>query len=133
MAVVIDVVRGGKTLGQISAEHGTGPSSTAGRRDELPGGAGDAFGETRQDREGKESEGVARERCDEALRKIGRPAVERDFLRRFCDDNACDPEGAHRGRRASRGAVPREGVRAAGGGPHHHLLRQGAPRDGRRR
>jgi transposase len=133
MAVAIDVVRGDKTLSQVAAGHGAGPSLAAEWRDEPLGGADDVFGKTRQDRERRRSEGAARKRHDEAPRKIGQPAVRRDFPRRLCDDNGHGPEGARRGRRAARGAAPREGARAAGGGPRHRPPRHGAPRDGRRR
>jgi transposase len=98
MAVAIDVVRGEKTLSQVAAEHGVSPSLAAEWRDELLGGADDVFGKTQQDRERKRSEEAARERYDEALRKIGQLTVERDFLQRFCDDNGYDPEEARRGR-----------------------------------
>lgn len=107
MAVEIDVARGEKTLSQVAAEHGVSPSLAAEWRDELLDGADDVFGKTQQERERKRSEEVARRKHGEALRKIGLLTVERDFLRRFCDDNGYDPEEARGGRRAARG-LPRE-------------------------
>jgi transposase len=98
MAVAVDVVRGDKTLSQVASEHGVSPSLASEWRDELLGSADEVFGRSQQERERKRSEEAARKRYDEALRKIGQPAVERDFLRRFCDDNGYDPEEARGGR-----------------------------------
>ncbi len=133
MAVEIDVARGEKTLSQVAAEHGVSPSLAAEWRDELLDGADDVFGKTQQERERKRSEEVARRKHGEALRKIGLLTVERDFLRRFCDDNGYGPKEARGGRRAARGAAARTGMRSAGSEQGDRLPRHGAPRDGRRR
>lgn len=53
MAVAIDVTRGEKTLSQVAAEHGVGPSLAAEWRDGLLDGADDVFGKTQQERERK--------------------------------------------------------------------------------
>ena len=97
MAVALDVVRGEKTLSQVASEHGVSPSLASEWRDELLGSADDVFGKRKQDRERRESEAAASKRYDEALRTIGQLTVERDFLRRFCDDNGYDPEEARGG------------------------------------
>ena len=98
MAVALDVERGEKTLSQVASEHGVSPSLASEWRDELLGSADDVFGKRKQDRERRESEAAASKRYDEALRTIGQLTVERDFLRRFCDDNGYDPEEARGGR-----------------------------------
>ena len=76
MAAAVDVVTGEKTLSQVAAEHGAGPSLAAEWRDELLDGVDDVFGRTQQERERKRSEEAARKKYDEALRKIGQLAVE---------------------------------------------------------
>lgn len=91
MAVAIDVARGEKTLSQVAAEHGVGPSLSAEWRDGLLDGVDDMFGKTQQERERKRSEEAARRKHGEALRKIGQLAVERGFLRRSCDGNGYGP------------------------------------------
>ena len=70
MAVAIDVVRGERTLSQVAAEHGAGPSLAAEWRDELPGGADDVSGKSQQERE--------RKRPEEAARAVPPPAATRD-------------------------------------------------------
>ena len=94
MAVALEVVRGEKTISQVASERGDSPSLVCERRDQLVGSADDVFGRTRQDRERKRSEEAARRKYDEALKTIGQPAVERDFLQRFCDRNGYDPKKA---------------------------------------
>ncbi len=78
-AVAIDVVRGEKTLSQVAAEHGAGPSLAAEWRDELLDGVDDVFGRTQQERERKRSEEAVRGRCGETRRELGRPAAGRGF------------------------------------------------------
>ena len=92
MAVALEAIRGEKTLSQVASEHGVSPSLACEWRDQLVGSAGDVFGKTQQDRERKRSEEAARRKYDEALKTIGQPAVERDFLQRFCDRNGYDPQ-----------------------------------------
>ena len=94
MAVALEVVRGEKTISQVASERGDSPSLVCERRDQLVGSAGDVFGKTQQDRERRRSEEAARRQYDDALRTIGQPAVERDFLQRFCDRNGYDPQKA---------------------------------------
>jgi transposase-like protein len=87
MAVALEATRGEKTLSQVASEHGVSPSLVCEWRDQLERSADNVFGRTQQDCERKRSEEAAQRRYDEALRKIGQPAVERDFLQRFC---GCD-------------------------------------------
>lgn len=77
--VAIDVARGERTLSQVAAAQGAGPSLAAGWRDGPLDGADDAFGRTRQERERKRSEEAAQGKRDEAPRKIGWPAAGRGF------------------------------------------------------
>lgn len=92
MAVAIEVVRGEKTLSQVASEHGVSPPLAADWRDELLGSADEVFGKTQQARKRKRSEEAAEKRYGEALRTIGQLTVERDFLRRFCDEYGYTPE-----------------------------------------
>ena len=80
MAVALEVVRGEKTISQVASERDDSPSLVCEWRDQLVGSADDVFGRTRQDRERRRSEEAARRQYDDALRTIGQPAVERDFL-----------------------------------------------------
>ena len=94
MAVALEVARGEKTISQVASERGGSPSLVCEWRDQLEQSAGDVFGRTRQDRERRRSEEAAQRKYDEALRTIEQPAVERDFLQRFCDRNGYDPQKA---------------------------------------
>jgi transposase-like protein len=94
MAVALEAIRGEKTLSQVASEHGVAPSLACARRDQLEQSAGDVFGKTQQDRDRKRSEEAAQRKYDGALKTTGQPAVERDFLQRFCERNGYDPKKA---------------------------------------
>ena len=93
-AVAPGVLRGGKTLTQVASERGAAPSLACAWRDQLEQSAGDVFGKTQQDRDRKRSEEAAQRKYDGALKTTGQPAVERDFLQRFCERNGYDPKKA---------------------------------------
>lgn len=97
MAVAIDVVCREKMLSQVAAEHGVSPSLASERRYVLVGDVDDALGKDRKDRERNKSEETAQRERD-GLRTIRWLTVERNFFRRFCDDNGYDPQEARGGR-----------------------------------
>ena len=98
MAVALDVAGGDRTPSQVASEHGVSPSLACEWRDQLVGASGDVFGRAGSERERKRAEEAARRERDEAMRTIGQPALERDFLQRFCDRNGLGvpPQGGGR-------------------------------------
>lgn len=108
MAVALDVVRGDRTPSQVAGDHGVAPSLACEWRDQLVGSAADVFGKARPERERKRAEEAARREHDDAVRKIGQPTLERDFLQRFLDERGHGPGSA--GRRQERHALRAQGA-----------------------
>nr|WP_314785035.1 transposase [Olsenella uli] len=100
MRVALEVYKGDKTLSQVASENGVAPSLAAEWCDQLlEEGAADVFGKAQKAREGKAREGATKREHDELLRAIGQLTVERDFLRRFCDEYGYEPPEVPGGRR----------------------------------
>ena len=87
MAVATDVLRGDKTLSEVAAAHGVSPSLACERRDQLLDSADAVYGRAGLERERRRQEEATREEHERAKATIGQLTLERDFLRRFCDDH----------------------------------------------
>jgi transposase len=84
--LVLEALRGEKTLGEIASEHELNPNQLTNWKREFLERAPSLFNETRQERETRKSTRDAEAEKARMLKKIGQLTMERDYLKAATDD-----------------------------------------------
>ena len=79
--VVLEALRGEKTLGEIASEQEINPNMLINWKREFLSRAANIFGETRQTREQRKAEEAAEAEKAQMLKTIGQLTMERDYLK----------------------------------------------------
>lgn len=78
--VVLELLQGGKELGEIASEHSINPNMLRNWKKEFLNNASRAFDESRQAKEARRKEEVMKKENERMLKTIGQLTLERDFL-----------------------------------------------------